>query len=145
VRVQQQAILTARVYTPEGGGALPRPQLYAPKVPGASILPLGEDHATATRDGRAHLVYERRYALFPSQAGTLTLEPLVVDAWVMVQGQTAPVQLRAESDALSLKVEAQPKLDPGRTWLPAKGVTLREVQTGLAQVQPGGVWQRLVP
>jgi hypothetical protein len=144
VRVQQQAILTARVYTPEGGGALPRPQLYDPKVPGASILPLGEDHATATRDGRAYLVYERRYALFPSQAGTLTLEPLVVDAWVMVQGQTAPVQLRAESDALSLKVEAQPKLDPGRTWLPAKGVTLREAQTGLAQVQPGGAWQRLV-
>ena len=144
VRVQQQAILTARVYTPEGGGALPRPQLYDPRVTGASTLPLGEDYVTATRDGHPHQVYERRYAIFPSQAGTLTLEPLVVDAWVMVPGQTAPAQQRARSNALSLKVEAAPKLDPGRTWLPAKGVTLSEAQTGLAQVQPGGVWQRLV-
>jgi len=144
VRVQQQAILTARVYTPEGGGTLPRPQLYDPRVPGASILPLGEDYATATREGRPHQVYERRYALFPNQAGTLTLDPLVVDAWVLVPGQTAPAQQRTRSNALSLKVEATPKLDPGRTWLPAKNVTLSEAQTGLAQVRPGGVWQRLV-
>ena len=79
VLVQQQAILTARVYTPEGGGALPRPQLYDPRVTGASILPLGEDYATATRDGRPHQVYERRYALFPQQAGTLSLDPLMVE------------------------------------------------------------------
>ena len=143
VRVQQQAILTTRVYTPEGG-ALPHPQLYDPRVAGASVLPLGEDYAQATRDGRPHQVYERRYAIFPSQAGTLTLDPLVVDAWILVPGQTAPTQQRARSNALSLKVEAAPKLDSGRTWLPAKGVALSEPQTGLAQMRPGGVWQRLI-
>ena len=144
VLVQQQAILTARVYTPDGGGALPRPQLYDPRVTGASLLPLGEDYATATRDGRPHQVYERRYALFPQQAGTLSLDPLMVDAWILTAGQTAPTQQRARSKPLSLRVEAAPKSDPERPWLPARTLTLSEVPGGLAQVQPGGVWQRLV-
>ena len=144
VLVQQQAILTARVYTPEGGGALPRPQLYDPRVTGASILPLGEDYATATRDGRPHQVYERRYALFPQQAGTLSLDPLVVDAWILTAGQTAPTQQRAKSNPLSLRVDAAPKSEPERPWLPARALTLNEPAGGLAQVPPGGVWQRLI-
>ena len=67
--MRQQEILTARVYTPEGGGALPRPQLDDPRVTGASTRLLGEDDATASRDGRPHQVYERRYALFPNRPG----------------------------------------------------------------------------
>ncbi len=120
ILVQQQAILTARVYTPEGGGALPRPQLYDPRVTGASILPLGEDYGTATRDG------------------------LVVDAWILTAGQTAPTQQRARSNPLSLRVEAAPQSEPERPWLPARALTLSEPTGGLAQVPPGGVWQRLI-
>ena len=67
-----------------------RPRLYDPKVSGASLIPLGEDDYQANREGEPHEVYERRYALFPTQAGTLTIEPLVADAWVGGPGVDGP-------------------------------------------------------
>jgi hypothetical protein len=145
VKIQQQAILTARVLAPQSvAGAIARPRLYDPKVSGASLIPLGEDEYQVSRDGEPHEVYERRYALFPTQAGALTIEPLVADAWVGGPGVQAPTQQRATSPALTLEVEAAAIGPAGKAWLPARSVKLSEEQPGLARVRAGETWQRVV-
>ena len=145
VRVKEQAVLTARVLAPRSAaGTMARPRLYDPKVAGATLVPLGEDDYQASRAGTPHEVYERRYALFPTQAGTLEIEPLVADAWVGGPGVAAPAQQRASSPALSLRVEPAPDDTGGRAWLPARTVTLTEDQPGLARVRPGETWQRFI-
>ena len=145
VRVQQQAILTARVLAPRSvAGTIARPRLYDPKVSGASLVPLGEDEYQASRDGEPHEVYERRYALFPTQPGTLTIEPLVADAWVGGPGVQVPAQQRATSATLTLTVEAAALGPAGKAWLPARSVKLSEEQPGLARVRAGETWQRVI-
>ncbi len=145
VRVQQQAILTARVLAPQSvAGTIARPRLYDPKVSGASLIPLGEDEYQASREGEPHEVYERRYALFPTQTGTLTIEPLVADAWVGGPGVQAPAQQRATSPNLTLEVEAAAIGPKGKAWLPARAVKLSEEHPGLARVRAGETWQRII-
>jgi hypothetical protein len=145
VRVQQQAILTARVLAPRSiAGTMARPRLYDPKLSGANLIPLGEDEYQASREGEPHEVYERRYALFPGQTGTLTIEPLVADAWVGGPGVQVPTQQRATSGPLTLSVEAAALGPPGKPWLPARSVTLSEEQPGLARLRAGETWQRVI-
>ncbi len=145
VRVQQQAILTARVLAPQTiAGTIARPRLYDPKVSGASLVPLGEDEYHASRDGEPHEVYERRYALYPTQAGALTIEPLVADAWVGGPGVQAPAQRRATSATLTLQVEAAALGPAGKPWLPARSVKLSEEPPGLARVRARETWQRFI-
>jgi hypothetical protein len=145
VRVQQQAILTARVLAPQSvAGTIARPRLYDPKVSGASLIPLGEDEYQASREGEPHEVYERRYALFPTQTGTLTIEPLVADAWVGGPGVQAPAQQRATSPNLTLEVEAAAIGPAGKAWLPARAVKLSEEQPGVARLRAGETWQRVI-
>jgi hypothetical protein len=145
VRVQQQAILTVRAMAPLSvAGTMARPRLYEPKIAGASLLPLGEDDYEITRSGEPQGVYERRYAVFPTQTGTLAIEPVVADAWVGGPDLTAPSQQRASSAPLQLRVEAAPSPQAGQTWLPARALTLTEEQAGLARVRPGETWQRII-
>jgi len=145
VRVRQQAVLTGRVLAPQSvAGTIARPRLYDPKVSGASLVPLGEDEYQVTRQGTIHEVYERRYALFPTQTGTLTIEPLVADAWVGGPGVQVPAQQRVTSTPLSLEVEGAALGPAGKAWLPARAVTLSEEQPGLARVQTGETWQRII-
>jgi hypothetical protein len=145
VRVQQQAVLTARVLAPRGAaGTMARPHLYDPKVAGASVVPLGEDDYQTDRAGEPHELYERRYALFPTQAGTLDIGPLVADAWVGGPGVTAPTTQRASSPALTLVVEAAAIGPSGKAWLPARSVKLSDEQPGLARIRAGETWQRII-
>lgn len=145
VRVQQQAVLTVRVLAPGSiAGTIARPRLYDPKVSGANLVPLGEDEYVASREGEPHEVYERRYALFPTRPGTLTIEPLVADAWIGGPGVQVPTQQRATSSPLTLEVEAAAIGPVGKPWLPARSVSLSDEQPGLARVRAGETWQRVI-
>jgi len=127
VRVQQQAIITIRVYQAVG---LNQAQLTEPKPKNAIIERLGDDASYQKRENnRSWQVTERHYALFPQQSGHIDIDPVQLDGSTLVGGasyfQTArPIRVR--SNALSLDVSGIPTDWIGDDWLPARAVSIEE-------------------
>jgi hypothetical protein len=128
IYAQSQVLFTLRLYV---GVSTGRATLTAPETTGveAIVEKLGEDSQyTTTRGGRDFVVRERRYAVFPQQAGALTIGPVTFEAMVIPDRGFSRVQ-RFRSDVLELKVEpavAPPAALAGAAWLPAQRVTLTE-------------------
>jgi hypothetical protein len=128
VYAQAQVLFTLKLYV---GVSTGRATLTAPETAGveAIVEKLGEDSSyQAMRGGRNYIVRERRYAVFPQSAGTLTLGPVTFEAMVIPDRGFSRVQ-RFRSDVLELAVEpavAPPPELAGAAWLPGKNVTLRE-------------------
>lgn len=128
VYAQAQVLVTLKLFV---GVSTGRATLTAPETTGveAIVEKLGEDSQyQAMRGGRNFIVRERRYAVFPQSAGTLTIGPATFEAMVIPDRGFSRVQ-RFRSDVLELAV--QPAVPPpaslaGAAWLPAKRVTLRE-------------------
>ena len=131
VLVGQQVVLTIRVLH---RGTLTSASLnnVQPQGVPADIQPLGEDRNFETnRDGYHYQGIERRYALFPQQAGELLLPRLTLQAQVASADGfgafgTSTRNLRRFSPALTVQVAAQPANGNGRLWLPATAVTLTD-------------------
>lgn len=125
---QSQVLFTLRLYV---GVSTGRATLTAPETTGveAIVEKLGEDSQyQTTRGGRDFIVRERRYAVFPQQAGTLTIGPVTFEAMVIPDRGFSRVQ-RFRSDVLELTVQpavAPPPELAGAAWLPAQRVTLTE-------------------
>ena len=127
VRVQQQAIITIRVYQ---SVALNQAQLSEPTAEHAVIERLGDDATYQKRDnGRLWQVTERHYALFPQQSGHIDIQPVQLDGSVLIGGasffQTAQ-PIRQRSNALGLEVAGIPDGWKGRDWLPARHLRIEE-------------------
>jgi hypothetical protein len=128
VYAQSQVLFTLRLFV---GVSTGRATLTAPETTGveASVEKLGEDSQYQTsRGGRDFIVRERRYAVFPQQAGTLTIGPVTFEAMVIPDRGFSRVQ-RFRSDVLELTVQpavAPPAALTGAAWLPAKSVALTE-------------------
>ena len=128
VYVQSQVVVTLRLFI---GVSTGRATLTAPEVAGgeAIVEKLGEDSIySADRGGRAFNVRERRYAIFPQKAGTLTVGPATFEAMVIPDRGFSRVS-RFRSSTLDLAV--QPAVPPpasmsGAVWLPAQHVALSE-------------------
>ena len=131
VYAQSQVLFTLRLFV---GVSTGRATLTAPETMGveAIVEKLGEDGSyQTTRGGRDFTVRERRYAVFPQQAGTLTIGPVTFEAMVIPDRGFSRVQ-RFRSDVLELTVQpavAPPAALAGAAWLPAKRVTLTEQWT----------------
>ena len=125
---QAQVVFTLRLYI---GVTTGRATLTAPEIGGveAIVEKLGEDSRfNATRGGREFIVQERRYAVFPQQAGTMTIGPVTFEAMVIPDRGFSRVQ-RFRSDVLEVAVlaaVAPPANLAGAAWLPARRVTLTE-------------------
>ena len=125
---QAQILFTLRLYN---GVTTGRATLTAPEVSGveAIVEKLGEDSRyQATRGGRDFIVLERRYAVFPQQAGTMTIGPVTFEAMVIPDRGFSRVQ-RFRSDVLEISVQpavAPPAELAGAAWLPAQRVTLTD-------------------
>jgi hypothetical protein len=126
--VQAQVIYTLRLFV---GVGTSRASLTAPPVVGSEAIVerLGEDQRyQVVRGGRNFVVNERRYAIFPQQAGTLTLGPATYEAMVIPNRGFSRVQrLRSET----VELEVLPAVPPpshlaGAAWLPAQSLTLTE-------------------
>lgn len=128
VYAQSQVLFTLRLYV---GVSTGRATLTTPETTGveAIVEKLGEDSQyQTTRGGRNFLVRERRYAIFPQQAGSLTIGPVTFEAMVIPDRGFSRVQ-RFRSDVLELSVQsavAPPAALAGAAWLPAQRVTLAE-------------------
>ena len=128
VYVQSQVVVTLRLFI---GVSTGRATLTQPEIAGgeAIVEKLGEDSQySADRGGRAFVVRERRYAIFPQQAGTLTVGPATFEAMVIPDRGFSRVS-RFRSSTLELAVQpavAPPASLPGAVWLPAQRVSLSE-------------------
>ncbi|PLX81677.1 MAG: hypothetical protein C0617_16430 [Desulfuromonas sp.] len=132
-RVQQQILYVVRLLRAVDLGEA---TLSEPAVGGmeAVVEKLGEDRSYETmRDGRRFLVIERRYALFPQQSGTLSVEPILFEGRIASRRRSmldpfaagGPVR-RLRSEGVSVEVQPVPAGAPGGLWLPAKKITLAE-------------------
>jgi len=132
VYVQSQVIFTLRLFV---GVATGRATLTQPEVTGgeAIVEKLGEDSQYQTeRAGRSFVVRERRYAVFPQVAGTLTIGPATFEAMVIPDRGFSRVQ-RFRSGTLDVTV--QPAVSPPASlsdavWLPAQRVAIAEKWSG---------------
>jgi len=145
VRVQQQAIITLRVYQ---SVRLNQAQLSEPTSDHAIIERLGKDkNYQESRNGRMWNVTERRYAIFPQQHGLIHIAPVQLDGNVIVRNSGSALQfpgfaspfpgfgsqllqstrpVRVRSNAARLSVSAIPSNWKGREWLPAKHIRIQE-------------------
>jgi hypothetical protein len=141
VFAQSQVIFTLRLFV---GVATGRATLTQPEITGgeAIVEKLGEDTQYQTdRGGRNFLVRERRYAVFPQAAGTITIGPATFEAMVIPDRGFSRVQ-RFRSG--SLDVAVQPAVSPpaellGAGWLPAQRVALSEKWNDESSELPVGI------
>ncbi|MDF0749083.1 BatD family protein [Marinobacter sp. 71-i] len=128
VYVQEQLVLTIKLFFT---GNLIRGELSEPEHPNVIIESLGKQNEyTRYRDGVRYRVVERRYALFPQQAGQLSLQPIRFEG----QARNNQGQLKFLRDSASLfdiPVKGVPAGFSGDTWLPARSLELAE--SGLPQ------------
>jgi hypothetical protein len=133
--VGQQLLLRVRLFFAVNinGGTLPDPQ-----TDGADLRRLGGDtDYESVRNGKRYHVVERRYALIPQRAGTLTIpsfefqgeavEPSNInDPALLGQGglfgNSTPVA--ADSPPVTIDVQPTPTNWGKTTWLPARALTL---------------------
>jgi len=131
--VQSQVIYTVRLFY---ALKLESASLSEPNFNGGEVLvkKLGEDSQYETRrNGKRFIVIERKYALFPQQSGTITIEPLNFQAQVRENGRTRFDNFfnrgrtkikRLRSKTIKLDVKPIPNTFKGKNWIPAKKMTL---------------------
>lgn len=131
--VQSQILYTMRFYRAINinGASMSEPSFAGSEV---VMEKLGDDSSFETQiNGRRHIVIERRYALFPQQSGTLTIEPITLDVQVPVVargifdpfGQNSTTK-RLKSKSIELDISPIPSTAQSNTWLPASELRLTE-------------------
>jgi len=133
--VQSQVIYTVRLFY---ALKLESASLSEPNFSGGEVLvkKLGEDSQYETRrSGKRFIVIERKYALFPQQSGTITIEALNFQAQVRENGRTRFDSFfnqgrtkikRLRSKTIKLDVKPIPNTFKGKNWIPAKQLILKD-------------------
>jgi len=110
--------------------------LGEPLAEGLRVQRLGEDRRVRrVRDGREYDVVERRYALFPQRSGSITIEPVALDASVPVDPDrvrgffTQSRRVLRRTEPIELQVRGRPP-GSGGWWFPAREVSLEGVWSG---------------
>jgi len=140
---QAEVIYTVRLFRGVNTG---RSSLSEPEVAGgeAIIERLADDREyQVVRDGRSFMTLERRYAIFPQSAGSLTIQPVTLDAVVITSSGFRGVQVFS-SESLELEV-----LDPvpppqqwaDAAWLPARNLALTERWSADGEPMTAGIPQ----
>lgn len=114
------------------------------------LEPLFNDYKTykSQRNGRQHITYEKKFALFPQKTGPLILDRIIYSALIpdaqsggrfgSFFGQTTGRAVREMSKPLTLNVRAKPEQATAKHWLPAERVTLKaELSESLDQIHVG--------
>lgn len=128
VYVQSQIVYTLRLFV---GTMTGRATITPPRIVGgeAIVERLGDDREyRATRGNREFTVRERRFAIFPQRAGTLTIGSATFEAMVIPPRGLSRLQ-RHESEPIELEVlpaVPPPASHPRAAWLPARRLELSE-------------------
>ena len=144
--VQAQVLYSVRLYQRVN---LAQATLSDPELDNAVVEKLGEDSQYNTKiKGITYLVTERKYALFPQQSGTMTIEPLVLTADIIIQNprsrfdsffsQQQTQTKRILSKKITLEVLPFPANFKAHHWLPAQQIELKQTWSNSAlQVRAG--------
>lgn len=136
VYVQQQILLTARVYV---AVQLDNMQLSKPEFDNATVKQLAETTFNRNINGTPYDVHELTYAIFPQQAGELTIPELVFSAVEIVGSRSMfnfpgrGRNIRKISKQMTVHVKPIPKNFTGSVWLPARNLTLTGSWSGDSQ------------
>ncbi len=133
VYVQQQVIYSVRFFRAVSINAA---GMSEPSINDAEVVieKLGDDASYETyRNGRRYIVIERKYALFPQQSGSITIEPITLDAQVSVTtpgvfdpfGQKSTTK-RLKSNSIKLDVKPIPSSIHSHSWLPTSDLKMTE-------------------
>lgn len=123
VYIQQELILTVRLFFSSN---LIRGELSAPEHPDAVIEQLGRQREfSQDRDGQPYRVVERRYSVFPQTAGALTL-PAISFEGLARHPRGHAYRLRTSATLFDVEVRDIPATFRGRTWLPARSLSISE-------------------
>ena len=141
---QSQALLSIRFYRRV---QMSQAKLAEPELANVMIERLGEDASYSTRiNGVEYAVTERKYALFPQQAGELTIPPITIDAEVVSYkagrqgfwGQAVTETRRIQSKPIKAQVLPIAAGFDASNWLAAEAVQLTEEWSDQSmQVQTG--------
>lgn len=125
---QQQIILTVQLLR---NVPVRFAQMSEPKPANALVQKLGEDSEYETTvNGVSYMVIERRYALFPQQAGELVIDPIRFQGDVNAERQlslfgafneTQPVSLQTQPITIDVRAPTA-----ANTGLPAQNLTLTD-------------------
>ena len=128
VYTQQQLILTVQLLR---NVPMRFAQLSEPNLPTALVQKLGDDSEYETAiNGVAYLVIERRYAIFPQQAGELVIDPIRFQGDISQDRQlslfgsfteTQPISLESQPISITVTAPAQ-----AGNWLPAQQLELAD-------------------
>lgn len=129
-QVYQQAelIVSLKLYTRVGLQNIGISE-FEPK--NAQLQDLGDNNYNTKLNGRSFRVIEKRWALYPQQAGTLNLPSITLQAAKSGSsrgffGRSNVDEVRLRSPAKTLTVLAIPDNFNGQFWLPAKSLNLSE-------------------
>lgn len=131
VYVQEQALLTVRLYTSISINNFAIDELT---IPNAQVLKVAESKYQKTLDDQEYTVVETRYAIFTESSGTLTIPAIQYSGVVTDRNNSysrSPFGQRGQqiyyhSEAKKLIAKAVPKNSPLSHWLPSKGISLQE-------------------
>lgn len=131
--VQSQVIYTLKLYFRT---QLTNPRIEMPQIQNVTFMQL-EDHPgyQTKMNGTVYNVIEKSFALFPKQAGTITISPIQFHAFAIDNNVNAlngvynfddqkPVSVATRD--FNLSVRDVPSNYKGSTWLPAKDISLTE-------------------
>jgi hypothetical protein len=128
--VQSQIILTLKVLTSITLSDISMSEL---NIENSRVTSLGNTQYRSKINGKDHIVYEVKYAIFPETSGTITIPSMVVDA---VKGGRRSLfsdpfggrgqRLRLRTDPIELVVKEIPDEFTGSLWLAASELNLIE-------------------
>lgn len=133
VYAQQQLLLTVRIFQ---AVALDDMNITEPEFDNATIRKIARDKFQRDINGVTYQVHQLTYAIFPQQAGELTIPELVFSAAELrrpramfdIGGRGRPI--RKLSRQIAVKVKPIPAQFTGKTWLPARNLTVQETWGG---------------
>lgn len=131
--VQSQVLYTLRFYRRV---PITQARLEEPQIKDAVVEKLGDDSTFNTQlNGVDYVVTERKYAIFPQQSGVFTIQPITVNADVLIQRrprfngffnlQNTDTR-RVVSKAVTLNVQAVPAGINSDEWLAADSLEISE-------------------
>lgn len=127
VYVQQQLLLTVRAFH---AVPLDDMKLTEPDFDNATVRKASETSYRREINGVTYLVHERSYAIFPQQAGDLTIPELVFSATEPTRPRSLfdfPGQgraIRRLTRQITVHVKPIPKQFTGSVWLPGRNLTI---------------------
>jgi hypothetical protein len=129
--VQQQIILTSRLFTTVGLSSL---DIQPLQIPNAVVVQLDEKQYQTNIDNRPAAVVETKYAIFPQQSGELVIPSILYqvsvgrrgDMWNQLYGGGGNNQMRLRTEEIRVPINPAPASAPPQQWLPADRVEISE-------------------